>query len=165
MRLCGDIRPIQQHDYPQVQAIYQKGIETGNATFQTTVKDWDNWIKTVIPDTGYGAFDGDTLMGWLSLSPVSDRCAYKGVAELSIYIAPEYQGKGIGKQLLKFILARSEASGIWTVQAGVFPENIASIRLHTSCGFRVVGTREKIGKLNGVWRDVTLLEYRSSELF
>lgn len=160
-----NIRPFQQQDYPQVQSIYQKGIETGNATFQTTVKDWENWQRSVIPHTGFGAFEGDILMGWVSLSPVSDRCAYKGVAEVSIYIAPEYQGKGIGKQLLKFILTHSEEFGIWTVQAGVFPENISSIRLHISCGFREVGTREKIGKLNGVWRDVTLLEFRSGKIF
>lgn len=162
--LNSQIRQIVQQDYPQVQSIYQKGIETGNATFQTTTKAWQEWQESVIPRTGYAAFDGETVMGWVSLSPVSDRCAYKGVAELSIYIAPEYQGKGIGKQLLQFILKRAEEFGIWTVQSGVFPENTASIRLHTNCGFRVVGTREKIGKLHGIWRDVTLLEYRSSKL-
>ncbi|SNY44118.1 phosphinothricin acetyltransferase [Arsukibacterium tuosuense] len=165
MMLRTHIRPIQQQDYPQVQSVYQKGIETGNATFQTMVKDWEGWQKSVLPHTGYAAFEGETVMGWVSLSPVSDRCAYKGVAELSIYIAPEYQGKGIGKQLLKFILERAEELGIWTLQAGVFPENIESTRLHTGCGFRVVGTRAKIGKLNGVWRDVTLFERRSSKIF
>lgn len=158
------IRPIQQQDYPQVQSVYQKGIETGNATFQTTVKDWEDWQKSVIPHTGYGAFDGNTVMGWASLSPVSDRCAYKGVAELSIYISPEYQGKGVGTHLLKFLLEHAERLGFWTIQAGVFPENIASTKLHTGCGFRVVGTREKIGKLNGVWRDITLFEYRSGKV-
>lgn len=156
-----EIVPVRYDNYQQVQSIYGKGIETKNATFQTTVKSWEEWQGSVIPHTGFAAFDGDRMLGWTSLSAVSERCVYSGVAEVSVYVDPDAHRRGIGRILLNYVLRQAETLGIWTVQAGIFPENIASINLHTSCGFRIVGTREKLGKLHGTWRDVVLLERRS----
>jgi phosphinothricin acetyltransferase len=155
------IVPIEYENYPQVQSIYGKGIETGNATFQTTVKSWEDWQSSVLPSTGFAAFDGNRMLGWTALSSVSDRCVYSGVAEVSVYVDLSAQRKGVGRTLLNHVLRQAEDLGIWTVQAGIFPENSASINLHISCGFKIVGTREKLGKLNGTWRDVVLLERRS----
>jgi phosphinothricin acetyltransferase len=154
-----------QADWPAVSAIYQRGIATGNATFETAVPDWDHWDATHLPDHRLVAVrpgpDGDQVVGWAALAPVSDRCAYAGVAENSVYIDPTHHGHGIGRVLLQALVERAEAAGIWTIQTGIFPENTASLALHRSCGFRVVGRRERLGKLGGVWRDVLFLERRS----
>jgi L-amino acid N-acyltransferase YncA len=156
-----EIRNLRPLDWPDVARIYDEGMLTGNATFETSVPLWDAW------DAGHLAehrlvvtLDGG-VVGWAALSAVSDRCCYSGVAEHSIYVAERVRGLGFGRQLLSALIASSEAGGIWTLQSGVFPENEASIALHTALGFRVVGVRERLGRLHGVWRDVVLLERRS----
>ena len=149
-------------DWPAVRAIYKAGIATGNATFETTVPDWPAWDAAHLPDHRLVARDDDgRVIGWVALTPVSDRCAYAGVAEDSLYVAPQAQGRGVGRALLTAVVASAERGGIWTVQTGIFPENQASVRLHETCGFRVVGVRERLGRLHGRWRDVLLLERRS----
>jgi phosphinothricin acetyltransferase len=154
-----------QADWLAVRAIYQGGIATGNATFETAVPDWDHWDATHLADHRLVAVrpgpDGEQVVGWAALAPVSDRCAYAGVAENSVYVDPAHHGHGIGRVLLQALIERAEAAGIWTIQTGIFPENTASLALHQSCGFRVVGRRERLGKLAGVWRDVLFLERRS----
>ena len=159
--LVAALRP---DDWPAVHAIYQAGIDTGNATFETTVPAWEDWDAAHLPDHRLVARDGDRVVGWSALAPVSDRCAYAGVAEDSIYIAPDARGRGVGRQLLTAVVASAEHAGIWTVQTAIFPENQASIRLHQACGFRVVGVRERLGRLHGRWRDVVLLERRSPHI-
>jgi L-amino acid N-acyltransferase YncA len=150
-------------DWPAVSAIYADGIETRNATFETEVSSWESWDSSHLPEHRLVARDDDVL-GWAALSPYSDRCAYGGVAEVSVYVAKGARGRGVGRALLEALIESAEDAGIWTLQAGVFPENLASIQLHRSCGFRVVGVRERIGKLDGQWRDVVLLERRSKEI-
>lgn len=150
-------------DWPRVAAIYEAGIATQNATFETTIPSWDDWNGGHLADHRLVAVDDDgSVIGWAALSPVSDRCAYAGVAENSVYVDPGHHGRGVGKALLDALLASSEDAGIWTVQTGIFPENAASIALHERCGFRIVGRRERIGRLNGVWRDTLMLERRSA---
>jgi L-amino acid N-acyltransferase YncA len=149
-------------DWPAVRAIYEAGIATGNATFETAVPDWAAWDAAHLADHRLVARDDDgRVVGWAALAPVSDRCAYAGVAEDSIYVAPQAQGQGVGRALLAAVVASAEQGGIWTVQTGIFPENQLSVRLHETCGFRVVGVRERLGRLDGRWRDVLLLERRS----
>jgi L-amino acid N-acyltransferase YncA len=148
-------------DWPQVAAIYQAGMDTGNATFETTVPTWDKWNTAHRPDCRLVARNGDQVIGWAALSPVSSRCVYGGVAEESIYIAAAARGQGVGKALLNALIAASEHAGIWTLQTGIFPENVSSIGLHKACGFREVGIRERIGQRYSVWRDVVLMERRS----
>jgi L-amino acid N-acyltransferase YncA len=154
------VRDLRPEDWPQVAAVYAEGIDTGNATFETAVPTWEAW------DAGHpglrlvAELDGE-VAGWAALSPVSDRCCYRGVAENSVYVAAKARGRGVGRALLDELVIRSEAAGIWTIQTGIFPENEASLALHAACGFRVVGVRERLGELNGVWRDVLLLERRS----
>lgn len=147
--------------WPQVKRIYEEGIQTGNATFQQQAPEWENWNEDHLPHSRIVAFDNDEVAGWAALSPVSERCVYAGVAEVSVYVAEKFRGKKIGTLLLKQLIAQSEINGIWTLQSGIFPENVASIKLHEANGFRVVGYREKVGQMNGVWRDTTLLERRS----
>jgi L-amino acid N-acyltransferase YncA len=156
-----EIEPLRPDDWPAVQAIYQAGIATGNATFETAVPAWEAWDAAHLPDHRLVARDDGRVLAWAALAPVSDRCAYAGVAEDSIYVAPGAQGQGVGRRLLAALVASAERAGIWTVQTGVFPENRASVRLHQACGFRVVGVRERLGRLDGRWRDVLLLERRS----
>lgn len=156
-----NITAFNQSHYGQVSAIYREGLETGLATFQTNVPEWDEWDAGHLQSCRLGAFEGDELIGWAALSPVSSRCVYGGVAEVSIYISNKHRGKGIGRQLLTKLIEASEEAGIWTLQSGIFPENEASIQLHKICGFRLVGYREKIGQYNGQWRDTVLLERRS----
>ena len=158
------ITSFNQSHYDRIAEIYREGIATGLATFQTTVTDWNEWNAGHLQSCRLAAFENDELIGWAALSPVSSRCVYGGVAEVSIYISKEHQGKGIGKRLLTQLIAISEAAGIWTLQSGIFPENTPSIQLHKSCGFRLVGYREKIGQYNGQWRDTVLLERRSIEI-
>jgi len=156
-----EIRPLRPADWPAVRAIYEAGIATGNATFETTAPTWEAWDAAHLPGHRLLATDGGQVLAWAALAPVSDRCAYAGVAEDSIYVAPPAQGQGVGRALLAALIASAERAGIWTVQTGIFSENQASVRLHQACGFRVVGVRERLGRLQGRWRDVVLLERRS----
>jgi L-amino acid N-acyltransferase YncA len=147
--------------WPQVRAIYLEGIATGNATFETASPDWERWDAGHLPACRLVARELGALVGWAALNPVSGRQVYSGVAEVSVYVAGSARRKGIGLRLLSALVEASEREGIWTLQAGIFPENQASIGLHQSCGFRIVGRRERLGCLNGVWRDVVLMERRS----
>jgi L-amino acid N-acyltransferase YncA len=147
--------------WPAVKAIYEAGLATGNANFQTSAPNWEEWDAAHLKHSRLVALDGDTVTGWAALTPVSGRCVYAGVAEVSVYIDPAYQGQGLGKTLLQALISESEAGGIWTLQAGIFPENTASIRLHESAGFRQIGIRQRIGKMGDRWRDTVLLEKRS----
>jgi L-amino acid N-acyltransferase YncA len=154
-------------DWPAVSAIYAEGIETRNATFETAVPSWEEWDAAHLADHRLVARESGSepqTLGWAALSAYSDRCAYAGVAEVSVYVAKGARGRGVGSTLLDAVVESSESAGIWTLQAGVFPENLASLKLHRSCGFRVVGIRERIGQLDGEWRDVVLLERRSKEI-
>lgn len=148
-------------DWPAVRAIYAEGIATGQATFETNPPEWQTWDRNHLETPRLVMRMGDDIAGWAALSPVSERCVYGGVAEVSIYVAEAERGQGVGKALLAALISRSEAQGIWTLQAGIFPENEASIGLHLACGFRLVGVRERLGQLHGEWRDVALLERRS----
>jgi phosphinothricin acetyltransferase len=155
------IEQLYESDWPAVRAIYVEGIATGHATFEQDAPDWEKWDAGKLPVCRLVArMDGD-VVGWAALSAVSGRPVYRGVAEVSVYVASRARGRGVGKVLLARLVADSEAAGLWTLQAGIFPENTASIRLHQSAGFRIVGTREKLGEMNGVWRDVVLMERRS----
>jgi L-amino acid N-acyltransferase YncA len=156
-----EIKNIKAQDYPQVAAIYAAGIATGMATFQTEVTTWEEWDKSHLKECRIAAFENDQMVGWAALTPVSNRCVYAGVAEVSIYMAEGFRGIGIGKLLLLQLVDESEKIGLWTLQSGIFAENIASIKLHEYCGFRVIGTREKIGKKGGVWKDNIIMERRS----
>jgi L-amino acid N-acyltransferase YncA len=153
--------PLTREHWEAVRRVYLEGIATGNATFQTSAPDWDEWDHAHLSSCRIVATHGRGIAGWAALSPVSRRSVYAGVAEDSVYVAETSRGAGLGMALLLRLIAESEAAGIWTLQAGIFPENVASIRLHTRAGFRVVGTRERVGCLNGRWRDVTLMERRS----
>jgi phosphinothricin acetyltransferase len=144
-----------------VLAVYEEGIATGNATFETVAPGWPVWDAGHLDEHRLVACTGDEVVGWAALSPVSDRCVYSGVAENSVYVAASARGRGVGRVLLESLVRRTEAAGIWTLQTGIFPENTASVRLHESCGFRVVGVRERIGLLDGRWRDTLFLERRS----
>jgi L-amino acid N-acyltransferase YncA len=155
------IRELQPADWPDVARIFEEGIRTGNATFETTAPTWEAWDAGHLADHRLVVtLDGD-VVGWAALSAVSDRACYSGVAEHSIYVAERVRGLGFGRQLLAALVAAADAGGVWTLQSGVFPENEASLALHLSLGFRVVGVRERLGRLDGVWRDVVLLERRS----
>jgi L-amino acid N-acyltransferase YncA len=155
------LRPLRPADWPAVAAIYEQGIRTGQATFETRVPSREEWDAAHLPAHRLVAELGGRLVGWAALSPVSGRCVYAGVAEDSVYVAGHARGRGVGRALLGELVLGAEQTGIWTLQAGIFPENRASIALHQRCGFRIVGVRERLGKLDGVWRDVVLLERRS----
>jgi phosphinothricin acetyltransferase len=156
------VQPLEQRHYPAVARIYAQGIATGNATLQTEAPDWQTWDAGHLSHSRLVVLAQGEIAGWAALTAVSGRCVYRGVAEVSVYIGADYQGKGMGKLLLNKLISYSEENGIWTLQAGIFKENKASLNLHQSCGFRIVGLREKIGQLNGLWRDVYLLERRST---
>src|SRR5215471_14932424 len=151
-------------DWEEVRHIYLEGIATGNATFETEAPDWPKWDASHRSEPRLVVRDGSKLLGWACLSPVSGRCGYGGVAEVSVYVAEEARGRGIGRALLEALIRESENAGIWTLQAGIFPENEASIAIHQKCGFRVVGVRERLGRLSDRWRDVLLLERRSTRV-
>ena len=155
------IEPMVEQDWPAVRSIYVQGIDTGNATFEKSAPDWASWNTGHLRACRLVARSGDVVLGWAALSPVSRRCVYAGVAEVSVYAARQAQGQGIGAKLLASLVEASEREGIWTLQAGIFPENTASVELHKRQGFRVVGTRERLGSMDGRWRDVLLLERRS----
>ena len=155
------IRELRPEDWPAVRAIYEEGIRGGDATFETETPSWEHWNLAHSELRLVAEHDG-AVAGWAALSPVSERCCYRGVGEVSVYVAEDARGTGLGRALLELLVERSEQAGYWTLTAGVFPENEASIRLHKSCGFREVGVRERLGELRGIWRDVVLLERRST---
>jgi len=159
-----DIRAMLSEDWSAIRTIYFEGMATGSATFETETPDWPEWNKRHLQECRLVAQDGRQIVGWVALSPVSSRRVYAGVAEVSVYVAAAAQGRGVGTILLQSLIEHSENCGIWTLQAGIFPENVRSIALHKSCGFREVGFRQKIGQRGGIWRDVLLLERRSSRV-
>lgn len=158
------IRAMTEDDWPAVARIYGKGIETGNATFETTVPDWSGWDASHHETCRLVVEENGEVLAWAALSPVSRRPVYRGVAEVSIYVASEARGRGVGADLLGALIEASEEEGFWTLQTSIFPENEASIALHTRFGFRDVGTRERIGSHYGHWRDTVLLERRSDRV-
>jgi L-amino acid N-acyltransferase YncA len=156
------VAPMHDEHAHQVLEIYRLGIATGNATFETEPPDWARFTASRLPEHRFVALDADgTILGWIACSPVSDRCVYAGVVEHSVYVHPDARGHGVGRTLLDALIGSTEAAGIWTIQSGIFPENTASLALHTACGFRTVGTRERVGRHHGTWRDVVLVERRS----
>jgi L-amino acid N-acyltransferase YncA len=155
------IDSMRPQDWPQACAIYLEGIATGDATFETEAPTWESWHQAHLPFARLVLRDGEIMVGWAALSKVSSRCVYAGVAEVSVYVSSGHRGQGAGQLLLTHLIEASESNDIWTLQAGIFPENLASLTLHHKCGFREVGRREKLGKLHGKWRDVILLERRS----
>ena len=155
------LRGLRPDDWPAVRAIYEDGIRSGDATFETETPSWERW-DAAHPELRLVAEREGSVVGWAALSPVSARRCYRGVGEVSVYVAAEARGDGLGRALLDELVERSEQAGYWTLSAGVFPENEASLRLHKACGFREVGVRERLGELGGVWRDVVLLERRST---
>jgi len=156
------IVPLEPSDWSTVRAIYLEGIATGNSTFEKTAPEWADWDRSHIRHCRLAAHCNDEIVGWAALTPVSGRCVYAGVAEVSVYVAARVRRQRVGLELLSALVAASERAGIWTLQGGVFPENIGSLALCSKAGFRVVGTRERLGCMDGRWRDVVLLERRSS---
>jgi len=155
------IEAMQATDAARVLEIYRQGIATGHATFETEVPRWDAWDQKHLSHSRVVARVGPTVIGWAALTPVSARAVYAGVAEVSVYVAENVRAHGVGRALLRALIQASEHAGIWTLQAGIFPENRASIKLHRWCGFREVGVRERIGRMGDRWRDVVLFERRS----
>jgi len=156
------IAPLRPGDWQEVKAIYLEGIATGNATFETAAPSWEQWDAGHLRFARLVARLECNLIAWAALSPVSQRGVYSGVAEVSVYVSASSRRSGIGRRLLQSLIDESEHNGIWTLQAGMFPENTGSLALHQSCGFREVGRRRRIGKMNGIWRDTILLERRST---
>jgi phosphinothricin acetyltransferase len=156
------IEVLQPGDWSSIQNIYAHGIAGGQATFESAVPGWEKWHAAHLPSCRLVAREGGAVLGWAALSPVSSRSVYSGVAAESVYVAADQQGKGVGRLLLESLIRASEAHGIWTLNSGIFPENEASLQLHKSCGFRIVGVQERIGRTAGVWRDIVLMERRSS---
>lgn len=159
------IEPLLSEHAEQVLGIYQAGIDEGDATFETRAPAWAAFDASRLPGHRFVALDDEgRVLGWVAASAVSDRCAYAGVVEHSVYVHPEARGRGVARALLDALIASTEQAGIWTIQSGIFPENTASLALHARAGFRVIGTRERIGRHHGVWRDVVLLERRSRQI-
>jgi L-amino acid N-acyltransferase YncA len=156
-----EIRTLTEDDWDVVCSIYLDGIATGQATFETRAPSWSEWDTNHLPVPRLVATSEKRVVGWAAISPVSARAVYAGVAEVSVYVENDSRRKGIGGRLLERLVVESETKGIWTLQASIFRENVASITLHKRCGFREVGRRERIGKIDGVWRDTMLLERRS----
>jgi L-amino acid N-acyltransferase YncA len=155
-----EIRSMTRDDWPAVEAIYAQGIATRHATFETAAPSWDEFDKGRHREHRLVAVEGGVVVGWAALSPTSTRACYAGVAEHSVYVAESARGRGVGRALMDALVASADAGGIWTIQTSIFPENEASVALHERVGFRVVGRRERIAELNGVWRDTLLLERR-----
>ena len=153
---------ISAENYPAVARIYGEGLQTGTATFETTIPSWEKWNDGHLPFGRIIAVEDNNYLGWAALSPVSSRCVYGGVAEVSVYVDTNQSGRGIGTLLMKTLISKSESLGFWTLQSGIFPENIASVHLHERSGFRKIGIRERIGKMDGKWYDTLLMERRSS---
>jgi phosphinothricin acetyltransferase len=163
MLLRITVEKMTPQDWPVVREIYREGLDTGHASFEIAVPDWEKWDAKYLPEFRLVArMESGAVVGWAGLTRVSERRAYAGVAEVSVYVAAEARGRGAGEMLLRALIDVSERGGIWTLQSGVFPENTASLRLHLKCGFREVGRRERLGKRDGVWRDSLLLERRST---
>jgi L-amino acid N-acyltransferase YncA len=158
------VEEMRADDWQQARFIYLEGIATGDATFETEAPDWQRWHESHLQFGRLVVRQSERLLGWAALSPVSSRAVYAGVAEVSLYVSAAQRGKGIGRLLLTQLIEEAEKNGIWTLQAGIFPENMASIVLHQKCGFREVGRRQRLGKLNDRWRDVMLLERRSQNV-
>jgi L-amino acid N-acyltransferase YncA len=158
------VEPLTASDWPEVSRIYAAGIAGGNATFEHSVPEWEAWYAARLPEPCLVARDGSgAVIGWAALSPVSARAVYRGVGSVSIYVDPPYAGRGVGTVLLSELVAASERCGLWTIEAGIFPENAVSVALHERCGFRLVGVRRRVGQMrDGRWRDVLLYERRSS---
>lgn len=148
-------------DWKNVSEIYRQGIETGNATFQQEIPTYTDWDNGHLNNCRIVAIKDNEVAGWAALTPVSGRCVYAGVAEVSVYVADKNRGHKIGHKLLEKLIIESENEKLWTLQAGIFPENIASLKIHEALGFRKIGHRERIGQMNGIWRDTILLERRS----
>jgi L-amino acid N-acyltransferase YncA len=155
------IEPMTDTHADAVLAIYQSGIDESNATFETRVPAWEDFSATRLPGHRFVASRGELVLGWVAVSPVSRRSAYAGVVEHSVYVDQAARGGGVGRRLLDALISSTESAGIWTIQSGIFPENIASLRLHRSAGFREIGVRERIAQHQGRWRDVVLIERRS----
>ncbi len=163
--LSAVVVPLTAEHAEQVLTIYQAGIDEGNATFETGPPSWEAFDAAKLPAHRFAALDeSGAVLGWVAASRVSDRCAYAGVVEHSVYVHPAARGRGIASALLKRLIDSTEQAGIWTIQSGIFPENTASLAVHQRAGFRVIGTRERIGRHHGVWRDVVLVERRSPVL-
>ncbi|MFD9871586.1 GNAT family N-acetyltransferase [Streptomyces niveus] len=159
------IVPLHAAHADEVLAIYQAGIDAGNATFETSPPTWESFDTAKLPEHRFAALDDDgTVVGWAAVTPVSNRPAYAGVVEHSVYIHPGARGRGIASALLAALIESTEVAGIWTIQSGIFPENTASLALHQRAGFRVIGTRERVGRHHGAWRDVLLIERRSTKV-
>lgn len=159
---AGLVRPMVEADWPAVRDIYQAGIDTGDATFETAAPStWASFDTSRLPGHRFVAAEAGRVVGWIAVSPVSTRAAYAGVVEHSVYVDPATTRRAVGRTLLAALTESTEAAGIWTIQSAIFPENVASLRLHDRAGFRVVGHRERIARQHGVWRDVLLLERRS----
>jgi L-amino acid N-acyltransferase YncA len=156
-----ELRDLRIEDWPEVAQIFEEGIRTGVATFETEVPSWEDWDSAHLPEHRFVAERSGRVVGWIALAPVSSRCCYSGVAEVSAYVGEEARGEGFGRQLLARLIESSERRGIWTLETGVFPENEPSLALLQRFGFRIVGTRERIGLMHGMWRDVVFLERRS----
>ena len=155
------IELFEPEHWPEAARIYAEGIATGDATFETEVPSWERWDEAHLAQHRFVARGDGTVVGFVAVTPVSDRCVYGGVVENSIYVAETARGAGVGRMLLDRLIASTENAGIWTIQSGIFPENAASLALHERAGFRVVGRRARLGKLHGVWRDVLFVERRS----
>jgi len=156
------VEPLKPTDWESVRAIYLEGIATRNATFENDVPSWEKWDASHLPFARVVARTPSGVLGWGALTAVSDRCCYAGVAEASVYVGKDYRGQGVGEALLWAVIDLSERQGVWTLQAGIFPENLGSLTLVRKCGFLEVGRRERLGQMDGVWRDVLLLERRSA---
>lgn len=157
------IDQMKASDWEQVRSIYLEGLRSGNSTFETDAPSWERWDEEHLEFARLVMRDGDEILGWAALSPVSKRSVYRGVAEVTVYVTEISQGQGIGHALLEVLIEESERNDIWTLQASIFPENTASVKLHLRCGFREVGRRERIAMLNGIWRDTLLFERRSTK--
>jgi phosphinothricin acetyltransferase len=155
------LQEMMDDDWEQVRSIYLEGLREGNSTFETEAPSWEAWNEAHLASPRLVMRAADQVLGWAALSPVSKRRVYSGVAEVTIYVTQLARGKGIGRKLLEALIEASERAGIWTLQASIFPENVASVELHLKCGFREVGRRERIARLNGVWRDTVLFERRA----
>ncbi|MGW9684968.1 N-acetyltransferase family protein [Flagellimonas sp. 2504JD1-5] len=158
------IREMKATDWGQVSQIYQEGIATGFATFEQQTPSYLEWNQAHLEKCRLVVEENGNVIGWAALSPVSSRCVYGGVGEVSVYVAKNARGKGVGRLLLELLIIESEKAGFWTIQSGVFPENEGSIRLHEKVGFRFIGKREKVGKIGGVWKDNLLFERRSTKV-
>jgi L-amino acid N-acyltransferase YncA len=152
---------LTEKHWPEVKAIYESGVATGNANFSTNVPDWDEWDKNHVKNCRLVATADGKVLGWAALAAISDGCVFAGVAEVSVYVAESSRGKGVGKSLLSELVKLSDENNFWTLESRIFAENTASIKIHVDNGFRIIGSRERIGQLNGIWRDTILLERRS----